>query len=171
MARSHLRSIELRFCAASNRVGNCNTLAAHTDLITCMSFSNNGKLFATGSLDRTVILWDSETGKKLRTLGASVSTVTAVAFGRDGKSFATGSLDGATVVWRTEPAESLRSLKRPADTAGQSPDHPLPANVTAIAFSQDGRVVLTGARDYKALLWNAETGEQRRVFRNCTTIK
>jgi WD40 repeat protein len=32
--------------------------------------------------------------------------------------------------------------------------------VNAVAFSPDGKIVLTGSRDGKALLWDAATGKQ-----------
>ena len=41
-----------------------HTLAGHADSITCMSFSADGKLFATGSLDCAVVLWDCANRKE-----------------------------------------------------------------------------------------------------------
>ena len=42
-------------------------LSAHSEGVTCGTWSPNGKLVATGSTDQTLILWNSETGEALWT--------------------------------------------------------------------------------------------------------
>src|SRR5262249_5754039 len=42
--------------------------AGHAGAVTCLTYAPNGKLLVSGSLDRTVRLWNPLTGEHLRTL-------------------------------------------------------------------------------------------------------
>jgi hypothetical protein len=44
------------------------TLQGHTDLITCIAFSPDNQLIATGSEDETVKIWNATTGNLVQTL-------------------------------------------------------------------------------------------------------
>jgi WD40 repeat protein len=40
-------------------------MQGHTDKVTCVTFSPDGKLIASGSLDKTISLWEATTGRQL----------------------------------------------------------------------------------------------------------
>ena len=50
------------------QVKNSNLLTGHTDSVDSIAFSPDGKMFATGSDDNTVLLWDADTGERKATL-------------------------------------------------------------------------------------------------------
>ena len=72
----------------------------HTDRVRSVAFSPDGSLFASGSYDKTVRLWDMATGELKRTLTGHTETVDSVTFSPDGKLLASGSWDKTVRLWK-----------------------------------------------------------------------
>ena len=68
-------------------------------MVTSVCFSPNGKQLATGSFDRTVRLWDVETGAFVKTLRGHGSVVRSVCFSPDGRLVASCSADRTVRLW------------------------------------------------------------------------
>ncbi len=75
------------------------TLTGHLNNITCMAFSPDGQLLASGSEDETVLLWDLKTGKPPHILIGHNDDVLGVAFSPDGKTLASRCKDGTVLLW------------------------------------------------------------------------
>jgi WD40 repeat protein len=60
-------------------------LEGQTDQLTSMALSPDGKLLVTGSDDKTLRLWQFESGQELRTLRGSATFVLSVAISADGR--------------------------------------------------------------------------------------
>ena len=70
--------------------------------IDSVAFSPDGKTLANGSLNGTIRLWDTSSGKLKRTLKDQIGFIKSLTFSPDGKLLASGSEDGSILVWDTE---------------------------------------------------------------------
>src|SRR5436189_263290 len=70
-----------------------DTLRGHAGLVVSVSFSPDGRTLASGSHDKTIRLWDVQTGKGHAPLRGHTAPVLSVAYSPDGKTLASGSSD------------------------------------------------------------------------------
>jgi len=126
-------------------------IRGYDDGVISVAFSPDGKRIASGSWDKTICVWDAETGLQLGspfTLGHTDS-VWSVAFAPDGKRIASGSQDKTICLWDAETGLQLGSPL----TGCTGP-------VLSVAFSPDGKRIASGSFDKTICLWDAETGLQ-----------
>jgi len=96
---------------AAARVPELALQTGHRDDVNSVAFSPDGRILVTGSDDDTAILWDTSTGRKLRTLHEHSKPVNAVAFSPDDSGrVLTASNDGTTILWNAETGKKLRVL-------------------------------------------------------------
>ena len=67
------------------------TLKGHTDRVTSVAISADGKRIVSGSDDQTVKVWDADKGQEILTLKGHTAMVSSVAFSADGKRIVSGS--------------------------------------------------------------------------------
>ncbi|RYP48397.1 hypothetical protein DL768_005716 [Monosporascus sp. mg162] len=126
---------------------NClQTLEGHTNWVTSVTFSSNGKVVASGSYDQTVRLWSANTGALQQTLEGHNNKVTSVAFSPDGTVVVSGSGDQTVRLWSIDTG----ALQQIFEGHGR--------RVHSVAFSPDGTVVASGSGDQTIRLWSADTG-------------
>jgi WD40 repeat protein len=115
--------------------------------ISWMDHSADGRLLAVPWND-TVALFETETGRLLRTLGA-VSRPTGVAFSPDGKRLVLGGhgTSDNLAVWDCETGQRLHEL----------PGH---TDVYAVAWSSDGTRIVSGSSDGRLKVWDGATGRE-----------
>jgi hypothetical protein len=128
------------------------TLKGHSNLVKCVAFSPDGSRIASGSKDKTIKVWDSETGKQMLTLKGH-GEVESVVFSPDGKRIVSGSLDKTLKVWDAETGQEMLTLKGHLSF------------VRSVAFSPDGKRIASGDRYGRVKVWDAETGQEIRTLK------
>ena len=124
------------------------TLSGHVQGVGSVAFSPDGKKIVSGSYDKTLRVWDAESGSSiLGPLVGHTDWVTSVAFSPDGKKIVSGSHDQMLRVWDAESGSSiLGPLVGHTDL------------VMSVAFSPDGKKIVSGSYDQTLRVWDAESG-------------
>ena len=135
----------------------------HTNCVRSVVFSTDGCRALSGSYDKTVRLWDLESGKCLRVLEGHADRVLSVSLSTDGRCALSGSDDKTVRLWDLESGKCLRVLKGHVDNAMSLPEGHA-ASVLSVSFSRDSRRALSGSEDKTVQLWNLESGKCLRVL-------
>ncbi|MBF0550126.1 MAG: hypothetical protein HQK60_06290 [Deltaproteobacteria bacterium] len=122
----------------------------HDGSINCLAFSPDGGTLASGSVDKTIRLWDVQTGIENSVMKGHTGGVNSVSFSPDGRTLASGSKDKTIRLWDVQTGIEKTVLK--GHTGG----------VYSISFSPDGRT-LTSSGDETIRLWDAQTGQEKAI--------
>ncbi len=98
----------------------------------CIAFSPDGGRVVAGSRNRTVCLFDVNTGKLLHEIRGHAQEIWGATFTADGKQVISGSWDRTIRVWDAETGKSVRTFKG------------VPDSVRCLALSPDGKVLAAG---------------------------
>lgn len=136
----------------SSESSNLRAILRHSDKVLSVAISPDGKIFASGSHDKTIKIWSLHSGELLRTLCGHTSGVLFVAISPDGKTLLSRSHGGAIRLWNLHSGEMLRFVMN------LSPYQPL-------AISSDWQTVAIGShRDSMIALWNLHSGKLLNTF-------
>ncbi|KAF9120177.1 hypothetical protein BGW39_011600, partial [Mortierella sp. 14UC] len=121
-------------------------LSGHDDSIDCIAYSPDGNHIATGSKDKTVRVWSSQSETALHILRGHTLAVTGVAFSPLGLQLASCSEDKTIRTWNVETGEMLAVWE-------------CAAPVHALAYSPDGQQIASSGDKADVRLWNKDSGE------------
>jgi eukaryotic-like serine/threonine-protein kinase len=184
---------------AQSKTTQSKTLLGHTDTVWAVAAAPDRKTLVSGSFDKTVRLWNLQTGAATRTLTGHTDAVRAVAVSANGQIVASGSSDQTIKIWQLASGKLLHTLtghKGPVWSIAISPDsqtlasgsydgtiklwnlqtgkllHTLPDHydsVWAVAISPDGQTLASGSYDGTIKLWDLQTGKLQRTLSSQTS--
>ncbi len=164
----------------------------HRSTVYGIDFSSDGGMLVTSGADKTARLWDAATGAEIGRLEGHDGTVYSVCLTADGRRAVTASQDATVRIWDVAERELLQTLMGHGDwvfQAALAPDERWiasasrdgtvrlwrfsdgrlqatlrhPVRVNALAFTGDGRHVVTAAHD--GLLRSFTTSRGREIWR------
>jgi WD40 repeat protein len=127
---------------------------AHFSSINSISFSPDGSLIATSSLDKSATVWDAKTCKMISRLEGHKGSVTSTIFSPDGSSLLTTSMDTKAKLWEVKSGRLIQCLE------GHR------AEIVNAHFNFDGTRVVTASWDGTAKLWNS-SNNRFKAFPDC----
>ena len=127
-------------------------LKGHSHRVYGVAVSGDGRRAVSASGDKTLKVWDVESGRELRTLHGHSAAVRGVAVSGDGRLAISASLDKTLKVWDVESGREHRTL------------HGHSAAVRGVAVSGDGRRAVSASEDKTLKVWDVESGRELRTL-------
>ena len=129
------------------------TYTGHTSGVSGVALSGDGRFAVSGSWDKTLKVWDLETGQERCTIHTGhTGTIMAVALSEDGRFAVSGSWDKTLKVWDLETGQEIYTLAGHTDY------------VCAVALSGDGRFAFSGSSDKTLKIWDLDAGAELRTL-------
>jgi WD40 repeat protein/serine/threonine protein kinase len=138
-----------------------NVRARHTDhnaSVTGVTFSHEGDLIASTSIDGSIRVWDVSSHANTLLIEHPTLIFTSAQFSPDGATLLAAADDGIIYLFDTETGQEIRRFTGHTDL------------VTSIAFSDDGLAALSGSLDRTLRYWDVSTGQEIHQFEEHTGI-
>jgi WD40 repeat protein len=136
------------------------TLHGHANDVDNIQFSPDGRWLLSCGRDATVRIWDVETGEAIQTFHSDTKEILALrcAFRPDGRQ-AASSMDRVIRLWDIgrNGNDAALVLRGHTDV------------ILSIAYSPDGRLLLSGGFDQQVLVWSTHNGHLLYAFPNRVT--
>ncbi|PSO61773.1 MAG: hypothetical protein BRC53_10980 [Cyanobacteria bacterium SW_6_48_11] len=131
-----------------------HTLTGHSDWVSSLAISTDGRFLASASWDKSLRLWELATGNLIESCCEHSQGLLAVSFHPDGSYLATGSFDQSIELWQIEHQEtgevSLSSTKTLTGHTG---------SVRSVAITPDGETLISGSYDQTLRQWKLDGGD------------
>lgn len=129
-----------------------HSFSGHQNSVTSVDVSQDSRTIISGSLDRTVRVWDIHQKRIQRTIPCTCTGITSVVYGFNDAWIAAGTLDGRVIVWDAVTGDSIIILNQHL------------AAVRSIAVSPSGKIIISGADDSRVIVWDTSNWNVIRII-------
>ena len=121
-----------------------SAVSKHTDQVSCVAYSPNGRHITFGSFDSSIVILDAENGLTLsKLLKEHTAGVVSIAYSPDGRYVISGSFDQTIRMWDAETGSAVGApFEGHIDT------------VESVAYSPDGGHIISGSSDGTIRVWD-----------------
>ena len=123
------------------------SIIAHEKTISDIAFSPVINAIASGSWDKTVKFWDTDTGKCIHTLAGHNAFISDIDFNPYGNQIASADNQGFIKIWNSDTGKEIRTLDGHRRV------------VSCIKFSPDGRRLASACDDRTVKIWDPNSGD------------
>ena len=127
-------------------------LEGHSAYVLGVAVTADGRQAVSASADKTLKVWDLDTGRALRTLEGHSSTVYGVAVTPDGQRAVSASDDKTLKVWDLKTGRALGTLEGHSNV------------VRGVAVTPDGQRAVSASHDHTLKVWDLGTGRALRTL-------
>lgn len=124
-----------------------------------MSLSRGGRFLVTGSTDKTVTLWDVNSGREIARTQAQSDCVRSVAIFPDNRRALSAGDDKMVRVWDLAKGRQLLRME------GHQ------ATIYGLDVARNGRIALSGSYDKTVRLWDVENGREQARWQFDDTVR
>ncbi|BAY31608.1 protein kinase [Nostoc carneum NIES-2107] len=127
------------------------SLNGHSQLVRSVAFSRNSQTLISSSNDKTIKIWNLQTGKLQSVLNETgIWIVTAIA--PDNQTVVSGSSDNTIKIWHLNANKPQRILRGHSDL------------INSLSVSPNGQTIVSGSRDKTIRSWQLETGNLQQTL-------
>lgn len=130
-----------------------STFSGHDSPVLAVACAADGSLLASGSWG-DIKLWDTRSGRLMRTLKGYTDAVTALAFLPDRTRLVSGGVDGVVKLWDVSTGDEIIALDGHRST------------VSGLTISPNSRMIASAHWDGTIHLWRAASAEEVQVDRS-----
>lgn len=127
------------------------SVMAASEIVSTVTFSKDGLIFATGSHDKTIKLWQLKPLQVITILRGHLGNIRSIVLSQDKQFLFSGSSDKTIRIWNLKKQTS-RQL------GGNFSKHL--DEVTSIAISPDGKTLISGSTDKTVKIWDVTTAKE-----------
>ena len=131
-----------------------HTIDKHTDWVTAVRFSHDGKMLASGARNGGIYVWESESAGIVYSLSEHKVRVTGISWRADGQLLASAGEDGKFVLWDMKDGWPTRTAS-PHMVKQEPSRYTRHTGILDIRFARDGRFLTVG-RDRSLRWWKTD---------------